>query len=36
MKIIVNDIELTGEVFGSREFVQNAHRDTLTIKEVIE
>ena len=32
MKIIVNDIELTGEVFGSRQFIQNAQRDTLTIK----
>jgi hypothetical protein len=32
MKILINGTELTGEVFGSREFVQNAHRDTLTIK----
>lgn len=32
MKIIVNDIELTGNVYGSRQFIQNAHRDTLTIK----
>ena len=32
MKIIVNDIELTGNVYGSRQFIQNAQRDTLTIK----
>ena len=32
MKIIINGTELTGEVFGSREFIQNAQRDTLTIK----
>ncbi len=32
MKILINGTELTGEVFGSREFVQNAHRDTLTLK----
>jgi hypothetical protein len=32
MKILINGTELTGEVFGSREFIQNAQRDTLTIK----
>ncbi len=32
MKILINGTELTGEVFGSREFIQNAHRDTLTLK----
>jgi hypothetical protein len=32
MKIIVNDIELTGNVYGSKQFIQNAQRDTLTIK----
>jgi len=32
MKILINGTELIGEVFGSREFVQNAHRDTLTLK----
>lgn len=32
MKILINGTELTGEVFGSRQFIQNAQRDTLTIK----
>jgi len=30
--ITVNGQEFTGEVFGSRQLIQNSHRDTLTIK----
>jgi len=30
--IIVNGQEFTGEVFGSRQLIQNSYRDTLTIK----
>jgi len=32
MKILINESELTGEVFGSRQLIQNAYRDTLTLK----
>ena len=31
-KIIINGTEFTGEAFGSRQLIQNAHRDTLTFK----
>jgi hypothetical protein len=30
--ISVNGNEFAGEVFGSRQLIQNSHRDTLTIK----
>jgi hypothetical protein len=30
--ITVNGQEFTGEVFGSRQLIQNSYRDTLTIK----
>jgi hypothetical protein len=31
-RIIVNNTELTGEVFGGKQLIQNAQRDTLTLK----
>lgn len=31
-KIIINGTELTGEVYGARQFYQNANRDVLTFK----
>lgn len=31
-RIIINDTEFIGEVFGGKQFIQNAQRDTLTLK----
>ena len=31
-RIIINDTEFIGEVFGGKQLIQNAQRDTLTLK----